>query len=58
MNKEVTALRDLGVFELVPRRDVPPGIKVVKTCFVYKTKQNKDGSIRKYKSRLIAQNFL
>ena len=58
MNKEVTALRDLGVFELVPRRDVPSGKKVVKTRFVYKIKQNKDGSIRKYKSRLIAQGFL
>ena len=58
MNREVTALRDMGVFELIPRRDVPNGKKVIKTRFVYKIKQNADGSIKKYKSRLICQGFL
>ena len=36
MHKEVQALRDLGVFELVPRSQVPEGKKVIKTRFVYK----------------------
>ena len=58
MHKEVQALRDMGVFELVPRSQVPDGKKVIKTRFVYKIKQNPDGTIKKFKSRLIVQGFL
>ena len=58
MNREMKALRDMGVFELIPRRDFPNGKKVIKTRFVYKIKQNSDGTIKKYKSRLISQVFL
>ena len=53
MDREVTALRDMGVFELIPRRDVPNGKRVIKTRFVYRLEENPDGSIKKYKSRLI-----
>ena len=48
----------MGVFELVKRQDLPKGTKVVKTKWIYKIKQNDDGSISKYKSRLVAQGFL
>ena len=58
MKKEFKALQDMGVFELVKRRDIPKKSRVVKTKWVYKIKQNADGSISKYKSRLVAQGFL
>ena len=58
MAKEFKALSDMGVFELVKRQDLPKGAKVVKTKWIYKIKQNDDGSISKYKSRLVAQGFL
>ena len=58
MVKEFKALQDMGVFELVKRTDLPKGSKVVKTKWVYKLKQNEDGTISKYKSRLVAQGFL
>ena len=54
MVKEFKALKDMGVFELVKRTDLPKGSKVVKTKWVYKLKQNEDGTISKYKSRLVA----
>ena len=58
MIKEFKALQDMNVFELVRRSDVPPKARIVKTKWVYKIKQNDDGSISKYKSRLVAQGFL
>ena len=48
----------MGLFELVKREDLPKGTRIVKTKWIYKIKQNKDGSISKYKSRLVAQGFL
>ena len=58
MVKEFKALQEMGVFELVRREDLPKGTRIVKTKWVYKIKQNEDGSISKYKSRLVAQGFL
>ena len=58
MKKEFNALEEMGVFELVKRKDLPKKARVVKTKWVYKIKQNADGSISKYKSRLVAQGFL
>ncbi len=58
MIKEFKALQEMNVFELVKRADLPKKARVVKTKWVYKIKQNDDGSIAKYKSRLVAQGFL
>ena len=58
MEKEFRALQDMGVFELVKRTDLPKKSRVVKTKWTYKIKQNSDGTISKYKSRLVAQGFL
>ena len=56
MKEEFNALQEMGVFELVKRKDLPKKARVVKTKWVYKIKQNADGSISKYKSRLVAQD--
>ena len=58
MEKEFRALQDMGVFELVKRTDLPKKSRVVKTKWIYKIKQNSDGAVSKYKSRLVAQGFL
>ena len=58
MKAELKSLYDMGTFELVRRDDVPARSRIIKTKFVYKIKQNSDGSIHKYKSRLIGQGFL
>ena len=58
MKTELDALKKMGTFELVKRKDVPRKHRIIKTKFVYKIKQNSDGSIQKYKSRLIGQGFL
>ena len=50
--------RERTEMRLTKRSEVPRGHKIIKTKFVYKIKQNKDGTIQKYKSRLIAQGFL
>ena len=48
----------MGVFELIKRSNLPRHSKIVKTKWICKIKQNSDGTISKYKSRLVAQSFL
>ena len=43
---------------MVPRSSIPKNKRPIKTRFVFKIKQNSDGSISKLTSRLIAQGFL
>ena len=35
----------------------PPGVKPIKSRYVYRRKCNKDGSIKKYKARLVALGY-
>ena len=37
--------------------DVPKGVKLVRCRWVYKGKYNADGSINKYKARLLAMGY-
>ena len=48
---ERRALIERGVMRVVP---TPPGVRPVKSRFVYRRKNNKNGSIKKYKARLVA----
>jgi hypothetical protein len=54
MEKEMRSLEEARTFELAER---PPGAKVVGSKWVYKVKRNLDGSVDKYKARLVAQGF-
>ena len=51
----MTALAAFDTFEVV---DLPPGKKPVGCKYVFKIKYHTDGSIDKYKVRLVAQGFL
>ena len=52
--EELQSIAERQVWELVPRQ---PGMNVLGCRFVYKTKRAPDGSIRRYKVRLVAQGF-
>jgi histone deacetylase 1/2 len=55
MTEEFTALQQTHTWKLVPR---PPDINIVGSKWVFKTKQLPDGSVDKYKARLVARGFL
>jgi hypothetical protein len=51
---EIQSLIDNGTFELVR---LPAGRKAIGSRWVFKVKRNADGSIERYKARLVAQGF-
>jgi hypothetical protein len=54
MSAEFDALQQNGTWILVPR---PPGVNVVGSKWIFKTKHHPDGSIDKRKARLVARGF-
>ena len=52
--QEYNALLEHGVWELC---ELPPGRKAVGNRWVYRIKTNSDGTVNKYKARLVAQGF-
>ncbi|KAK1606785.1 hypothetical protein QYE76_030467 [Lolium multiflorum] len=54
MADEFAALTRTGTWKLVPR---PPGVNIVGSKWIFKTKHRPDGSIDKHKARLVARGF-
>ena len=54
METEMTCLRENHVWDLVK---LPVGKKTVGSKWVYKVKTGADGSVQRYKARLVAQSF-
>jgi len=54
MDKEMTSLYGNETWDLVP---LPKGKKAIGCKWVYKVKHNSDGSINRYKSRLVAKGY-
>lgn len=50
MNKELTALKDNKTWEITT---LPPNKKAVGCKWIYKTKFKPDGSVERYKARLV-----
>ena len=51
---EIQSLVDNGTFELV---SLPPGKRAIGCRWVFKVKRNADGTVERYKGRLVAQGF-
>ena len=54
MDAKMNSLKENEVFRLVLR---PKGKKVVKSKWVFRVKKNGDGSVEKYKGRVVAKVF-
>ena len=54
MADEMASHKKSKTWELVP---LPPGKNVIDNRWVFRTKRNADGSLNKYKSRLVARGF-
>lgn len=54
MKREIDALKSNGTWKVV---DLPQGKKPIGCKWVYKVKYKADGSIERYKARLVAQGF-
>ena len=55
---EHKSLEDNKTFQYVSKEDVPEGSKVIKSMYELKTALHADGSIKKYKVRLVARGDL
>ena len=54
MKSEIQALLDMGTWSLCPR---PSNRNIIKNKWVYQVKHHSDGSIKRYKTRLVAKDF-
>lgn len=54
MESEIKSLNDNDVWDIVP---LPSGKRAVGSKWVYKIKRGADGSVERYKARLVAQGF-
>jgi transposase InsO family protein len=52
--KELGGLLKLGTWEMMPYSDLPKGANVMRCHFVFTVKRLSDGSIEKFKARLVA----
>ena len=55
IEKEVQALQDMGAFTVI--NDLPKGRKAVSSKLVFQIKRNADGSIERFKARLVARGY-
>ena len=55
---EHSSLESNKTFLYVNREDVPKGTKIIKSMYVLKTALHADGSVKKYKTRLVARGDL
>lgn len=54
MEAEFSALQHNDTWSLVPK---PPGQNIISCKWVFKVKENPDGTVDKYKARLVARGF-
>lgn len=52
---EITSIMKNKTWDLV---DLPSGAKAIGLMWVFKVKRNSDGSINKYKARLVAEGYI
>ena len=52
MEEEIKSIQDMGCYTLIPLADVPDDANLIGYTWVYKIKQNGDGTISRYKARI------
>ena len=55
MEEEIDALAENETWDLV---DVPKGFKPIRCIWAYKVKYNTNGSVNRYKARLLAKGYV
>lgn len=55
--EELRSLKEMGVYQLVPREDVPSGHKVQKGRPVFKIKRDENGKAVRFKVRLVFKGY-
>jgi hypothetical protein len=56
--EEFAAIRKMGVYRLIHRRDVPAGRRILRGKPVFKSKRNEVGDVIRYKVRWVVKGFL
>jgi hypothetical protein len=56
--EEFQAIADLGVFRLIPRREVPVGRRILTGKPVFKVKRDENGDPTRWKARWVVKGFL
>jgi hypothetical protein len=54
---ELQSLKDMGVYKLIPRSEVPPGKRIRKGKPVFHIKRDEDGKAVRWKVRLVFKGF-
>lgn len=54
MNDELVALEKNGTWKIV---EMPPGVKLIGSKWVYKVKHKVDGLVERFKARLVAKGY-
>ncbi|KAF7342817.1 Retrovirus-related Pol polyprotein from transposon TNT 1-94 [Mycena sanguinolenta] len=53
ISDELKSIKDMNVYKLVPRTNVPKDRKIMLGKFVFKTKRDADGMVARYKARYV-----
>ena len=56
-HNELKSLKDMGVYKLIPRTDIPQGHKVRKGMPVFRIKHNETGKVIRWKVHLVFKGF-
>ena len=58
ITEELENMSKNKVFKPVPRSAVPRGRRILQTKWVFKVKANEDGSVERFRARLVCKGFL
>jgi hypothetical protein len=58
IQEELNSLEQMGTWDVVDRREVPRDAKIMPSKFVLKVKRQADGTIDRFKARLVASGNL
>ena len=58
MDEEMTNLRKLGCWTVIPWLSLPPNTPIMGTRWTYRKKTDENGTFTRYRGRLVAKGFL